>query len=189
MASVSAPGSSVSRSARPARRRGRRPLRSSGWRRARWPDDVRVSQEEARGACRGMAEQAVASTGEGRGCRLRGDRAGRVSHSWGPMRRFPEGIPPHQDRDLRDTNRRSQDEGAAMTRTRKTPRTPLGDRLRTFAAGYEKVGQVERAEGLVQAADTVDDFFESQNLATDDPMGALREAATLITEAAADLAS
>ncbi|HXN32096.1 MAG TPA: hypothetical protein VN894_09545, partial [Polyangiaceae bacterium] len=76
-----------------------------------------------------------------------------------------------------------------MTRTRKTPRTPLGDRLRTFAAGYEKVGQVERAEGLVQAADTVDEFFESQKLATDDPMGALREAATLITEAAADLAS
>jgi hypothetical protein len=76
-----------------------------------------------------------------------------------------------------------------VTIRRKTPRTPLGDRLRMFAAGYEKVGQTERAEGLIQGADAVDEFFESQKLTGDDPMGALREAAALITEAAADLAS
>src|SRR5271157_5285407 len=39
---------------------------------------------------------------------------------------------------------------------RKTQSTPLGDKIRSFAAGYAMTGQQERAEGMYQAADVVD---------------------------------
>src|SRR5208282_103190 len=39
---------------------------------------------------------------------------------------------------------------------RKTQSTPLGDKIRSFAAGYAMTGQEERAEGMYQAADVVD---------------------------------
>lgn len=43
-----------------------------------------------------------------------------------------------------------------MARTAKTKETPLGRKLRMFAAGYATTGQQERADGLLQAADVVD---------------------------------
>jgi hypothetical protein len=73
--------------------------------------------------------------------------------------------------------------------SRKTPRTPLGDRLRTFGAGYKGRGMDERGEAYAHAADTVDQWFEEQRLVSDNPLDAFREAATIIQEAAADLVS
>jgi hypothetical protein len=63
-------------------------------------------------------------------------------------------------------------------------------KLRTFAAGYASTGQRERAEGLVQAADAVDDELSG------DPMSAMRELVGMVAkvadkleEVAADLTS
>jgi hypothetical protein len=73
---------------------------------------------------------------------------------------------------------------------RKTQTTPLGMKLRTFAAGYAATGQRERADGLAQAADAVDEELSH------DPMAALRDlvgvvatVAERLEEVAADLTS
>ncbi len=72
----------------------------------------------------------------------------------------------------------------------KTKTTPLGMKLRTFAAGYAATGQRERADGLAQAADAVDEELSH------DPMAALRELVGVVStvaerleEVAADLTS
>lgn len=57
----------------------------------------------------------------------------------------------------------------ATTRRRKTKSSPLGDKLRMFAAGYARTGQDERAAGLLQAAEAADVELAS------DPLVALRE--------------
>jgi hypothetical protein len=80
----------------------------------------------------------------------------------------------------------------------KTPETALGRQLRTFAAAYAATGQRDRAEGLLQAADTVDRELAGVPInGVDDPLvavlrialEALTRATDRLTEAAADLAS
>ncbi len=80
----------------------------------------------------------------------------------------------------------------------KVPGTPLGDKLRTFAKAYAANGQRDRAEGLIQAASTVDaELAGTTTGLVDDPLvlalvaavQAVTAAAERITEAAADLAS
>ena len=86
----------------------------------------------------------------------------------------------------------------------KTPRSTLGDQLRTFAAAYAVSGQRDRAEGLVQASHTADAHLAGSTTGIVDPIvealivaaravvdaaQRVTEAADRITEAAADIAS
>jgi hypothetical protein len=61
--------------------------------------------------------------------------------------------------------------------------TPLGDKIRSFAAGYAMTGQEERAEGMYQAADVVDAEPQSANITEDRLLLAMR--AGLVAFAAA----
>lgn len=51
-------------------------------------------------------------------------------------------------------------------RRRKTPETDIARRIRVYALGYEKDGQKERAEGMRQAADLVDDLMRGMTIPT-----------------------
>lgn len=74
--------------------------------------------------------------------------------------------------------------------------SPLGEKLRVFARAYGASGQKERAEGLLQAADTVDaELAGTTTGLVDDPLvitllevvRTLTRAAEQVTEAAADM--
>ena len=79
--------------------------------------------------------------------------------------------------------------------------SPLGEKLRVFARAYKASGQGDRAEGLLQAADTVDaELAGTTTGGTEDPLmqlvqallaavGSVNRAAEQLTEAAADLAA
>lgn len=51
-----------------------------------------------------------------------------------------------------------------MTRRRKTPETPVASKLRAYAAQYKASGQGERALGMAQAADIVDELASKGEL-------------------------
>ena len=56
-----------------------------------------------------------------------------------------------------------------MSRSRKTPETDLAKRIRVAAAVYATNGQRERAEGMAQAADMVDELVKREGIVLPEP--------------------